>query len=38
MDYSCGGKSLKSMCDRRGLDPAAVLERLQSTITNGPAK
>jgi len=29
LDYSCGGKSLRYLCDERGLDPVEVLKLLR---------
>ncbi len=29
LDYSCGGKSLRTACQQRGLDPLAVLSRME---------
>lgn len=32
LDTSCGGKSLRYLCHRKGLSPQAVLERLQQVV------
>ncbi|TWT91034.1 hypothetical protein Mal64_14330 [Pseudobythopirellula maris] len=30
IDTSCGGKSVRYLCEQSGLDPAAVLRRLDA--------
>ncbi|PQO30766.1 hypothetical protein C5Y96_15015 [Blastopirellula marina] len=32
IDYSCGGKSLKYLCEKEGLDAKEVLKRLHEMI------
>lgn len=32
IDYSCGGKSLRYLCDQQGLDKKLVLKRLREKI------
>lgn len=32
IDTSCGGKSLRYLCQQKGLDPVTILERLLNVI------